>query len=372
VQLGVQPKAGFIYQWDPPTGLSDPTASNPVASPDTTTTYVLSARHDGGGCFSTDTVTVKAAILDNTLQVIGSPSWCIGSGDSTVLQVMAGDSVQWYRDGIPIPNSNTIRLNVTQTGTYHAMIYSLLGCSIMSKPQNVNISSIPVPGFTVDKPTQCLVNNKFVFTNTSTNAVGPMQYKWIMGDGFTATSRNLTYSYKNPGIYEVVMIVYSNDACADSSTATITVNANVFAAFNVDPVCENNPVLPVNNTIEPGNTTVNYLWDFGNGQTSTLRNPPAQAYPGPGNYVISLSVSSAQCPFPLSIQKRFARIERPLPGITYPEAYAVAGLPQTLCVARYSSRLPDDPRHAPTCSPRRCRVRRRRCRRCGECRCCRA
>jgi gliding motility-associated-like protein len=330
VQIGVPPKPGWYYQWTPTDGLSDPSAANPYARPDTTIDYILTVRHSGGGCVSSDTVKVRATKLYDSLIVHGKLNWCIGSGDSTVLQVMAGDSVQWYRDGIPIPNSNTIRLNVTQTGTYHAMIYSLLGCSIMSKPQSVNISSIPVPGFTVDKPTQCLVNNKFVFTNTSTNAVGPMLYKWIMGDGFTATSRNLTYSYKNPGVYEVVMIVYSNDACADSSTATITVHANVFAAFNVDPVCENNPVLPVNNTIEPGNTTVNYLWDFGNGQTSTMRNPPAQVYPGPGNYVISLSVSSAQCPFPLSIQKRFARIERPLPGIIYPEAYAVAGLPQTL------------------------------------------
>ncbi len=330
VQIGVPPKPGWFYQWSPITGLSDGLISNPYATPDTTTNYILTVRHNGGGCVSTDTVTVRAAKLYDSLQVLGKVNWCIGSGDSTVLQVLPVDSVQWYRDGIAIPGANQLRYRVTQTGTYHAMIYSFLGCSLMTKSQEVNISSIPVSGFTVDKPTQCMVNNRFVFTNTSTNAVGPMQYKWIMGDGFIATSRNLTYSFKNPGVYEVIMVVYSNAACADSTTMTITVNANVFAAFTVNPVCENEPVLPVNNTIDPGNTTVNYLWNFGNGQTSTLRNPPVQYYPGPGEYVMSLSVSSTQCPFPLSIQKRFVRIEKPIPGIINPVAYAVANLPLTL------------------------------------------
>ena len=151
-----------------------------------------------------------------------------------------------------------------------------------------------------------------------------------MGDGFTATTRNITYSYKNPGTYEVVMIVSSNSACADSTSMSITVNPNIYAAFTVDPVCINDPVQAVNNTIDPGTSPVYYLWDFGNGQTSTLRNPPVQVYPTAGNYVMSLTVSSAQCPFPLSIQKRFVRVDKPAAGINNPVAYAVANLPLTL------------------------------------------
>ena len=330
VQLGVPPKAGFVYRWDPPAGLSAADISNPLANPDLTTTYVLTTVHDGGGCRSTDTVIVFAALLDTSLELIGKPTWCIGSGDSTVLQVKPADSIQWYKNNIAIPGANQTILRVTETGTYFAVIFSRYGCSLSTRSQEVDISSIPVPGFTIDKPTQCMVNNKFVFTNTSTNAVGPMQYKWIMGDGFTATSRNLTYSFKSPGTYEVVLVVRSSSACADSISRTVVIHPNVFAAFAVDPVCINNPVLPVNNTVDPGTSPVFYLWDFGNGQTSTLRNPPVQVYPVAGNYVMSLTVSSAQCPFPLSIQKRFVMVEKPAAGINNPEAYAVAGLPLTL------------------------------------------
>jgi gliding motility-associated-like protein len=330
VQIGVPPKPGWFYQWSPVEGLNDPALANPLASPDTTTTYTLTVRHSGGGCVSSDTVIVKATKLYDSLEVLGKANWCIGSGDSTVLKVLPADTIQWYRDGVAIPGANQITYRVLQTGTYHAMVASFLGCSLLTRWQDVNISSIPVPGFTVDKPTQCMVNNKFVFTNTSTNAIGAMQYKWLMGDGFTGNTRNITYSYRNPGTYEVVMVVSSNSACADSTTMTIKVYPNVFAAFTVDPVCINDPVLPVNNTIDPGTSTVFYLWNFGNGQTSTLRNPPVQVYPTAGDYVMSLSVSSAQCPFPLNIQKRFVRVDKPAAGINNPVAYAVANLPLPL------------------------------------------
>jgi len=337
VQLGVQAKPGFNYQWTPVTGLSNPDISNPVASPDTTTTYYLSARHDGGGCFSMDTVTVKAAILDNTLDLIGSPSWCIGSGDSTILRVLPADSIQWFRNGIPIPGANQTNYRVTQSGIYYAQVFSFAGCALLTASQEINITSIPVAGFTVNNNTQCLVNNKFIFINNSTNTVGTMQYKWIMGDGFIATSRNLIYSYKAPGTYNVVMIVSSSTVCADSSTTTIVVHQNVPAAFSVNPVCINLPVQPVNNTVEPGNTAVYYIWNFGNGQTSTLRNPPPQVYTTAGNYVMSLSVSSAQCPTPWSIQKRFVFVETPKPGITNPEEIAVVNLPLTLQARPFGS-----------------------------------
>lgn len=339
VQLGVPPKAGFIYTWSPPAGLNDPTRSNPLANPDTTTTYVLSSIHDGGGCASTDTVVVKAAILDNTLEVIGSTAWCIGSGDSTLLQVKPADSVQWYRNGIAIPGANDTVYRVTQSGTYNAAVFNFAGCILSTVTQDVSITSIPVVGFTVNKNDQCLLNNRFNFLNTSTNAVGDMQYQWIMGDGFTGTGRNISYSYKAAGTYKVVLIVRSSPVCADSTTMTINVFPNVLANFSVNPVCINLPVQPVNNTIEPGTTPVYYLWDFGNGQTSTLRNPPPQVYTSPGDYIMSLSVSSGQCPLPLNIQKRFVFVDEPRPAVNNPPQIAVVNLPLTLHARQFGNNV---------------------------------
>lgn len=329
-QIGVPPKPGWFYQWSPDVGLNNSSLSNPFATPDTTTTYVLSIRHNGGGCQSTDTVTVFADKLENDLFLEGKTEWCIGSGDSSVLVVQAADSVQWFKDDIAITGANLNRYRVTQTGIYYAKLFSFFGCSLETDRQPINITSVPAPGFTVDKPTQCMLNNKFKFTNTSTNAVGDMQYKWFMGDGVTATTRDITYSYKSPGTYEILLLVYSSASCADSVSMTVQVNTNVAAEFSIDPVCINNPVLPINKTIEPANTVVHYLWDFGNGTSSTQLNPPPQIYPVAGDYIMSLTVSSDDCPFPLSIQKRFVKVEKPVAGINNPPAFGVINLPLEL------------------------------------------
>lgn len=326
-QIGVPPKPGWFYQWTPFIGLNEDIISNPFATPDVTTDYYLTVHHYGGGCVSSDTVTVKAARLYDSILVLGKPEWCIGSGDSTVLQVMPCDSVQWYKNGIALPGENQQRYKATETGIYFAVVYSFLGCSLTTKSISVNISSIPVPGFTVDKPVQCMENNKFVFTNTSTNAVGPMEYKWLTGDGYIGTARNLTYSFKKPGTYEVIMVVSSNKICADSITKTVTIHPNVYAEFSVNNACINEPVFPVNKTINPGTSPVHYLWNFGNGQTSTLPDPPVQNYPaGAGSYIMSLSAYTDQCPFPVNTQKRFVVIEKPALAKRYTEAYAVANL----------------------------------------------
>ncbi len=330
VQIGVPPKPGWFYNWEPPTGLNDPNTANPLVNIDTTTTYVLYVMHNGGGCRSTDTVEVKAVTLDNALEVTGKTSWCIGSGDSTILSVKPADSIQWYKDGLPIAGANQASLRVTQSGLYYAVVSSFAGCVLSTVIQEVSIASVPQAAFTVNTTNQCLLNNRFIFTNNSSNAVGAMQFLWNLGDGFTATSRNLIYSYKTPGTYKVVLLVRSNATCYDSATITIQVYPNIAASFTVDPVCINLPVLPVNNTIDPGNTVVHYLWDLGNGNTSTLRNPPPQVYPAAGNYVMSLTVSSDQCPSPKSIQKRFVYVDAPKPGKNNPMQVAVVNLPLPL------------------------------------------
>lgn len=330
VQLGVPPKPGFLYTWTPTAGLNESQISNPLASPDTTTHYYLSVVHDGGGCRSNDTVLVKSTKVDNSIQLLGRKTWCLGSGDSTVLKVKPANSIQWFRDNASIPGATDTILRVTQTGTYYALIGDSLGCSKVTEPQQVSINSVPVVSFAVNTPNQCMLNNRFVFTNNSTNAVGEMQYLWRLGDGTTTTTRNVTYNYKSPGVYTVVLIVRSSDVCADSSRFIVNVYPNVNAGFTVDPVCTNLPVLPVNNTIEPSNTVTHYLWDFGNGNTSTLRNPPPQVYTAPGSYVMSLTVSTDQCPHPLSIQRRFVNVDAPKPGIVNPDQVGVVNLPLTL------------------------------------------
>ncbi len=331
VQIGSPPKPGLVYRWSPATGLSNANIANPYASPDTTTTFILTVNHDGGGCLDTDTVVVKASSINNSLQLIGNAAICIGSNDSAILKVQLSDSIQWFKDKIPVNGAHQTLFRVTQTGTYHAMLYNNAGCNVTTNNKQINISSVPDASFTPPaNSNQCLVGNEFIFSNSSTNVVGTMQYKWILGDGAELNTRDLSYSYTRAGIYNVKLIVNTNSVCSDSSIQPVEIFQNAIANFSVKAACINLPIQPQNNTVDTMNSTVNYVWDLGNSKISNLRNPPAQTYPVTGTYSISLSVNTAQCPSPLNTVKHIVVIDKPKPGITYPLQYAVINLPLPL------------------------------------------
>ncbi|HUC79370.1 MAG TPA: gliding motility-associated C-terminal domain-containing protein, partial [Flavisolibacter sp.] len=139
VMLGVIPKPGLVYSWSPGNGLSDPSKSNPLCSPDVTTNYVLTVRNSGGGCLSRDTVLVTSSVLDSELELIGKAAFCIGTNDSAVLQVKPVSQIQWYIDGFPISGATGPRYRVTQSGSYSAKLLNDFGCSLETKKQPVLI-----------------------------------------------------------------------------------------------------------------------------------------------------------------------------------------------------------------------------------------
>ncbi|HKO80592.1 MAG TPA: hypothetical protein VJU78_09360, partial [Chitinophagaceae bacterium] len=120
VPIGANSIPGLSYSWSPVTGLSNPHISNPLATPESTTAYVLTANHDGGGCRDTDTVLVQASIIDTSLQLSGKDMYCSDSGDSSILRTGFADNIQWYRDD-NIMSGFTQRDNrISRTGTYYA------------------------------------------------------------------------------------------------------------------------------------------------------------------------------------------------------------------------------------------------------------
>ena len=147
VQLGVIPRQGFVYDWSPSLGLSDPNISNPLAAPDKTTSYVVTSRSIGGGCKTQDTAIVTASSVSNKMNLIGKDAFCVGFGDSAVLQVDPSDSIQWYRDNNPIRGAIYDRFKVLQSGSYYAVIISAEGCVINTQKQTVFIDKAR-PGVT--------------------------------------------------------------------------------------------------------------------------------------------------------------------------------------------------------------------------------
>jgi gliding motility-associated-like protein len=140
IQIGTIPKQGLAYQWSPTAGLSNPEIANPVAAPNISTDYIVATSNSGGGCLTTDTVRIIASIIDSSLQVTGKDAYCFGHGDSTVLKVKPANTIEWFKDNLPISGTtNQTSYKVTQPGTYFARLTSDLGCKATTHKKIVYI-----------------------------------------------------------------------------------------------------------------------------------------------------------------------------------------------------------------------------------------
>jgi gliding motility-associated-like protein len=210
------------------------------------------------------------------------------------------------------------------------MLFHVSGCSLATAIKPISIASVPVPGVVPGVANQCLMGNQFIFRNTSTNVLGAMQYNWILGDGATALTRDVTHTYAQAGHYDVKMVVSSNTICADSVTFPIVIYQNAIADFLVKPTCINLPVEFTNMTADTMNSPIHYSWDLGNGQTTLVRSPATQVFSIAGNYKVTLSVYTDQCPTPINTLTRTLAIEQPKRAQTYPVKFAVVNYPLEL------------------------------------------
>ena len=138
-------------------------------------------------------------------------------------------------------------------------------------------------------------NLSVAFSDSSTIGAGAqiISYSWDFGDGNTSTAQNPTHNYLSFGTYNVRLIVESNDQCNSKDTLikVVHVAAKPVANFNFTNHCYTQP-FQFNDisTIAAGNIT-NWYWNFGDGNTSGLKDP-IHTYSTAGAYTVKLVATS--------------------------------------------------------------------------------
>jgi uncharacterized protein (TIGR02145 family) len=150
----------------------------------------------------------------------------------------------------------------------------------------------PVAAFTAN-PTSGTAPLTVNFTDQSTN--NPTSWAWDLGDGNTSTEQNPQHTYQDAGSYTVQLTV-SNSFGSDTETKTdyIQVNQTGYApvaAFIANPTSGTAP-LTVNFTDQSTNDPTGWLWDFGDGSTSTQQNPQ-HIYQDAGSYTVQMTASNS-------------------------------------------------------------------------------
>jgi len=121
-------------------------------------------------------------------------------------------------------------------------------------------------------------------------------YSWNFGDGNTSTSANTNHAYASPGTYYVCLTVTDSTnfgTCTDTQCDSVHVGFIIHGQSfhcNAHFIRHQGDSLKVSfsHAINPSNAT--YVWDFGDGNTSTLANPTHQ-YASPGMYNVCCTVT---------------------------------------------------------------------------------
>lgn len=130
---------------------------------------------------------------------------------------------------------------------------------------------------------------------TITVAEPVTNYLWDFGDGTTSGSKDPTHTYTTPGHYTVSLIVATATGCTDTllMPEAVRAGAKPHASFAANPsdVCAFQPIQFTDNST--GNVD-QWLWQFGDGGSSTSQNPSYQ-YQDTGYFSVTLIVWSNAC-----------------------------------------------------------------------------
>ena len=134
----------------------------------------------------------------------------------------------------------------------------------------------------------------------------PTSYFWQFGDGITSTEKNPNHTYAMVGTYSVALQAKNNQTGGYGiwdGYITVTngyvpeptptpVPGDIIPSFNISRTSGSVPLTVQFNDTSSGNPIV-WLWDFGDGEISTLKNPE-HIYNAPGKYSVSLLVQNSK------------------------------------------------------------------------------
>ncbi|MGN6617504.1 MAG: PKD domain-containing protein, partial [Ilyomonas sp.] len=279
------------FQWFFGDGQSS-TSTNPshtYTNPGDYTVQLFMESSDGCTDSTSKTISIASVKADFTLP----DTFCLGSSVSFLnTSSPMPASVSWsFGDGGTDNQINGTH-TYTKAGTYEVTMTALYGSCANKATKKITVLDNPVSSFSFTGTAQgCALPQTINFTNTSKNASG---YKWLFGDGDSSIEQNPSHAYNLAGSYSVTLISYNANGCADSSVIT---NAVQLGEPKIDSIvglpargCAPAYVSP-KVYISSAEHIKSYLWDFGDGSSST-DSTPTHIYPQEGTYTVNLTLTT--------------------------------------------------------------------------------
>ena len=207
--------------------------------------------------------------------------------------------IKWrweFGDGMIDSVKNPVKkYAVANTYTIKQTITTDVGCSADTS-KTILISNPPVALFGVQLPACPNVPVQFTDLSNLSNGTIALRY-WDFGNGqkdTTTNNSNRTVVYTTPGSYVVRLVVVSSTGCISAAyTKTIVISPTPIVDFTLP----GNVCLPAGLATFKNTSTVatggfaSYLWQFGDGGTSTVKDP-SYLYSATGTFNVSLKATT--------------------------------------------------------------------------------
>jgi hypothetical protein len=252
------------YAWTPTASLSNPSISNPVATPATTTDYYLTVLDSISGCTTMDTVTV---MVNPSPAPSFGPDTVICSNASLLLDGTAGPYTYLWQDSTVLQT-----FTVNAFGTYNVVVTdSLTGCT---GTDTILVGINAAPSFTLGSDVTVCAGTQVSFSGPS----GSYDYAWNTLDS------TISITTGTAGSYDLAVTDQVN-GCTSSDTVMLNVNPVPAVALGNDTsVCSASGSLTL--TGPAGNYT--YLWN-------TLDSTMSIAVNATGNYYVVVTDTATSC-----------------------------------------------------------------------------
>lgn len=262
----------YQYNWQPINNIQNSISVSPTQN----TTYTLSVIDDNL-CVQQAVTTITVNSLNANFSILHDDC---GKSITLINASTPNQTYNWqFGDGnqsLAFAPTHTY----INTGTFVVtlLLNSNTNCSA-TVTQSVLISNRPVADFSFSV-NPC--NKGVQFVNLSQSNMIP---NWIFGDGTYSNIQNPYHQYQYAGSYSVTLILVNPNCSATSqSVVQVSSNNNITSNFDFDIKPLSNDVIFTNNSSA---NSINFYWDFGDGQNSTNKNA-LNSYKDIGQYLVCL------------------------------------------------------------------------------------
>ncbi|MDW3645963.1 MAG: PKD domain-containing protein [Bacteroidia bacterium] len=286
-----------IYTWFLNGALYSNLQDPPPLTVTTPGAYVLTQAIENSltGCTDTFSAVIFAGdpVADFTLDVNDG---CRPLTVTPTPNVQNVNGLLWFFDydtgGGVVPGSAP-QFTYADTGLYSValIVTDAFGCAdTMIRTDDVTVYGT-YPVIDIDPGLGCPPLDVDFTENTAVFSLStPTLYTWDFGDGNTSNQQNPTHTYVNRGLFDITLAVTEDHGCVDSVTipggVVVTQPIPDFSVVD-SSTCAGAMVQFTNTT---GGVNPTYVWDFGDGNTSTDPDP-THVYADTGFYDVTLTAT---------------------------------------------------------------------------------